>query len=132
LSLYHYLNRIRRLDTLIRQKNTGSPRELASRLDISERWLFVLLDELRNELQCPIEYDRKRRSYYYAENGRVYIEFRSEMGKDQLKRMSGGTANFVPICGKPGMTGNLHYLYPDLYQLKIPADIGLVTGIPDH
>lgn len=65
MALYDYLNRIRRLDALIRQKRTGSPKELAEKLDISERWLYILLDELKTELDCPISYDRRRRSYVY-------------------------------------------------------------------
>ncbi len=53
MSLYKYLNRIRRLDGMIRRKNTGPPPELARKLNISERWLYIFLDELREELDCP-------------------------------------------------------------------------------
>ncbi|WP_234570009.1 hypothetical protein [Rhodohalobacter sp. 614A] len=41
MALYNYLNRIERLDVLIRQKRTGPLKELAEKLGISERWLCL-------------------------------------------------------------------------------------------
>lgn len=90
MALYDYLNRIRRLDNLIRQKRTGAPKELAEKLGISERWLYTLLDELKTELNCPIRYDRRRRSYVYKKPGKVVIGFTNEMQKWEMKKVSGG------------------------------------------
>lgn len=75
MSLYQYLNRIRRLDALIRRRSTGPPAELADKLNISERWLYNLLAELREDLNCPIRYSRRFRSYYYAQKGRLRLGF---------------------------------------------------------
>jgi hypothetical protein len=82
------------LDALIRQKRTGPPKELADRLGISERWLYIFLDELKTELNCPIRYDRKRRSYIYEQPGKVVIGFTSELDSWQMKKVSGGE-NFI-------------------------------------
>jgi len=90
MALYDYINRIERMDTLIRRKSTGPPKELAEKLNISERWLYIFLDELRSELDCPIKYDRRRRSYVYEVPGRVTIGFKSEMVNEELKKVSGG------------------------------------------
>lgn len=90
MALYNYLNRIKRLDALIRQKSTGTPKELAEKLGVSERWLYVLMDELKMELDCPIRYDRRRRSYVYEEAGKVVIGFTKEMEPWRLKKVSGG------------------------------------------
>lgn len=90
MSLYNYLNRIRRLDALIRRKSTGTPRELADKLKISERWLYIFLDELRHELNCPIQYDRKRQSYVYSTKGKVMIDFTEELEDKQLGDVYGG------------------------------------------
>jgi len=90
MALYNYLNRIERLDLLIRQKRTGSPKDLAKKLDISERWLYILLDELKTDLNCPIRYDRRSGSYVYDEPGKVRIGFVSEIGEQQLRKVSGG------------------------------------------
>ena len=90
MALYSYLNRIRQLDSLIRQKRTGSPKELSEKLDISERWLYVFLEELKTELDCPIRYDRRKRSYVYEIPGKVVICFTKEMEPWQMKKASGG------------------------------------------
>ena len=90
MALYNYINRIERMDTLIRRKSTGTPKELAEKLNISERWLYIFLDELRTELNCPIRYDRRKRSYVYEIPGRVLIKFKSELETDELKKVSGG------------------------------------------
>lgn len=90
MALYDYLNRIERLDVLIRQKRTGSPQELAGKLGISERWLYIFLDELKTELNCPIKYDRRRRSYVYKLPGKISIGFVCEIGEQQLRKVSGG------------------------------------------
>lgn len=90
MSLCSYLNRIRRLDHLIRRKSTGTPGELAEKLDISERWLYKLLRELREELGCPIGYDYYRRSYVYKEKGRVVMEFEKTLSPEEKRMISGG------------------------------------------
>ncbi len=90
MALYNYLNRIHRLDALIRQKRTGPPKELAEKLDISERWLYNLLEELKTELDCPIRYDRRSRSYVYEKPGKVVIGFTKEMEPWQMRKVSGG------------------------------------------
>lgn len=95
MALYSYVNRIRQLDLLIRQKRTGTPKELAEKLRISERWLYTLLDELRVDLECPIRYDRRRRSYVYDEPGKVMIGFTREIDQIQLRKVAGGQKNKV-------------------------------------
>jgi len=90
MALYNYINRIERMDRLIRRKSTGNPKELAEKLNISERWLYIFLDELRSELDCPIRYDRRKRSYVYEIPGRIAIGFESEMENSELKKVSGG------------------------------------------
>lgn len=90
MALNNYLNRIEQLDALIRQKRTGSPKDLAVKLNISERWLYILLDELKTELDCPIRYSRHRRSYIYEKPGRIVIGFSSELEPWQMKNVNGG------------------------------------------
>lgn len=89
MSLRKYLSRIERLDALIRRKSTGPPKELADKLNISERWLYKLLRELREEFECPIVYDHYKQSYVYEERGRIVVGFENIPNNEQRK-ISGG------------------------------------------
>jgi len=46
-------------------KKTGTPKQLAHKLDISERSINYYIAFLRNELKAPIIYDRKLETYLY-------------------------------------------------------------------
>ncbi len=89
MSLRKYLNRIRRLDASIRRKSTGPPEELADRLDISERWLYKFLREIREEFDCPITYDHYKQSYVYEEQGKITIGFQN-ISENRQKKIGGG------------------------------------------
>jgi predicted DNA-binding transcriptional regulator YafY len=69
-----FILRLKRLDTLIHQKGTGTPAHLASKIGISERALYDYL-KLMKELGAPIRYSRGRGSYYYIVDGSFHINF---------------------------------------------------------
>ncbi|KYG83566.1 hypothetical protein [Roseivirga echinicomitans] len=58
------IERIERLHNLIRLKATGTPKECAEKLEISERQLYRLLD-LMKELGAPVYYEVYYRAYCY-------------------------------------------------------------------
>ncbi|TSE05422.1 DNA-binding protein [Aquimarina algiphila] len=58
------LERIERVDQLIRLEATGTPLELASRLRISRTQLHRIINIMKM-LNAPIVYDDKIRSYRY-------------------------------------------------------------------
>ncbi len=58
------LQRLEQMDQLIRLKATGSPREFASRLGISQSMMYNYLDLLRT-LGGPIQYNKIATSYEY-------------------------------------------------------------------
>jgi len=72
--LSEVFERLERLDYLIRQKSTGTPNQLAERLNMSERTLYGFLNEMR-ELGAPIKYSRAKQTYYYCTNGRFQLRF---------------------------------------------------------
>lgn len=59
------LQLIKRIDQLIQLKATGSPIELASRLEVSKSKLYRILDIMK-ALNAPVEFDTFSRSYYYV------------------------------------------------------------------
>jgi hypothetical protein len=65
---HHQLVLVQRADDLIKTKSTGTPRQMAKRLGLSERAWYYLLDQLRNDYGLPIVYCRFRRSYYYPDD----------------------------------------------------------------
>jgi predicted DNA-binding transcriptional regulator YafY len=68
------VERLNRINRLIRIKATGPPKEFAGRLGISERTLYETL-ELMKSLGAPIKYSRFRESYHYEEDGEFCIRF---------------------------------------------------------
>jgi predicted DNA-binding transcriptional regulator YafY len=65
MKLREYLERIERIDQLIRMKATGTPKELASRLQISESLLYLYIDFMK-DLGAPIHYSKERKTYFYV------------------------------------------------------------------
>jgi len=55
-----------RLHKLIEDETTGTPKEVANRLHISERLVYLMIDQLK-DYDAPIAYDRSRKTYYYSE-----------------------------------------------------------------
>ena len=63
------------LDILISKKSTGTPKELAFKLRVSERGLYNYINLLK-DLGAPIKYCRIRNSYYYTSKGFFYFKFK--------------------------------------------------------
>lgn len=85
-----YMTRIQRLNDLIRTKATGTPAELAKKLEISERRLFQHVDFMKKELNAPILYSETLQTYYYSVRGEIkffWNEFKNgdQSGKNKKK-----------------------------------------------
>jgi predicted DNA-binding transcriptional regulator YafY len=72
-----YIARLERIDQFIRQERTGNAPEFASRLEISVRHLYNLIDELK-DLGLPIDYCRTRQTFFYKYQCRIIFEIRLE------------------------------------------------------
>jgi predicted DNA-binding transcriptional regulator YafY len=75
--LKDYLDRLQTIDHLIRIKGTGTPKQLAQRLCISERTLYEIL-ALMKDKGAPIKYCKTRQSYYYQTDGEFAVKFFSK------------------------------------------------------
>lgn len=67
IALDKYIERIDRLEKLIHYKSTGSPSELAEKLNISERRLYDYIKYLREDKNQNIVYNAGIRSYEYVD-----------------------------------------------------------------
>ena len=56
------------LDNLIVKEMTGSPKQLASKLFITERSVYNYIAFMKQELKAPIKYNYQRLSYIYNED----------------------------------------------------------------
>jgi len=84
------LNRFLRIDHLIRIKGTGTPAQLAERLNLSERSIYDYINYMK-ALGCPIKFDSFRETYYYEEEGFFVIAFFTKEKLLQLKMLEDGT-----------------------------------------
>jgi predicted DNA-binding transcriptional regulator YafY len=66
MSFLKYLQRLERIDYLIRRKATGTPEEFAIQMNLSRSALMEYIREMK-EIGAPIVYCRQRQSYYYKE-----------------------------------------------------------------
>ncbi len=55
-----------RLHEFLNAERTGSPKELALKLGISERTVFNYISYMKSELDAPISYDSQKESYHYT------------------------------------------------------------------
>ncbi len=81
--------RLRHLDSLIKSKATGTPKELAHKLGISERAWYKLRDQLISECEVPIAYCKINRTYYYIDVGSFIIGFQ-KMSESKRENISAG------------------------------------------
>ena len=60
------LQRLKRLHGLVQLKSTGTPHQLARRLDVSLATVSRDIEWLRS-IDTPIAYDRDRQTYFYTQ-----------------------------------------------------------------
>ncbi|MEI6049338.1 MAG: hypothetical protein WCS03_10610 [Bacteroidota bacterium] len=91
MSLIKYIERLRRIDSLISMMATGTPEEFAEKMGIKRSTLFESLQEMR-EIGVDIKYSFIRQSYYYVDNRRIKIKLenifpeRSDSEKISIRR----------------------------------------------
>lgn len=85
----HIVERLERIDYLIRTKSTGTPKQLAAKLTLSERCVRNYISVMK-ELGAPITYSRKRGCYCYEEPGRFNFYFsKSDWFPEEVQSNSG-------------------------------------------
>jgi hypothetical protein len=92
--------RLHLIDDMIQKEETGSPKEMAKKLGISLRLMYWYL-ELLKKLEAPIQYDYKRRTYYYSQKGMFVMSFLPDTAvmRERLKKPDW---NASPSQSEPG------------------------------
>lgn len=96
MSLLKYVERMKRMDDLIRRKATGTPEEFGQMLGISKSMLMINLAELK-KMGAPVKFSAIKRTYYYERECRLLFEF--ELQKEESWSVKGGV----------NMSKNLHH-----------------------
>ena len=71
-----YVTRLVNLDKLIQSKCTGTPKDLAEKLNVSESTIYRLLKILREDMGLRLNYSYKQRSYVYKSSAERLDFFR--------------------------------------------------------
>jgi predicted DNA-binding transcriptional regulator YafY len=84
------IERLQLLNKLVREQRTGSPEELAERLGVSRRQLYVYLEYLK-DMGVDIQFSRRLNSFVFTCEKQVYIDWRFEILEPaELKKVVGG------------------------------------------
>lgn len=94
MNIIQKIERLKRLDQLIRLKATGSPKELSYKMGISRS---VLLEDI-NILKlfgAKIDYCRIRRTYFHEKQGRFIVTFDEEhLNQKEQQKVRAGLRKF--------------------------------------
>ena len=87
------VERFQKLNKLISQQNTGTPSELAERLNLKRSQLYEVLDLLKIQ-GAPIKYSRKLKTFYYADDFNLEIDLKVKvLSGNEVRRIYGGKIN---------------------------------------
>ncbi len=95
MKLLNEKERIEYLDQLIRLNATGNAHTLAVKLNVTDRTVFRMLNQLK-KLGCPIYFNRAKNSYCYEYEGHIVIKFeKTKINNIDLQKISGGNAKIT-------------------------------------
>jgi predicted DNA-binding transcriptional regulator YafY len=84
------IERLQLLNKLVREQRTGSPEELAERLGVSRRQMYVYLEYL-NDMGVDIQYSRRLNSFVFASQKQIRIDWRFEVLESaEVRKVLGG------------------------------------------
>jgi transcriptional antiterminator len=78
MKLYSQLALLKQIHFLIEHKSTGNPKDFANRLRISERTLYRILAELKDQ-EVSIVYNASRGAYVYKKENTI-LKLLKKMG----------------------------------------------------
>lgn len=85
------LERLQQLHSLIVKERTGSPKDLARHMNVSERLVYLLIEYLK-DYNADIRYDRSRQTYYYSDDFQLDIQISvSVISNNERTEIFGGS-----------------------------------------
>lgn len=98
MNFIHQIERLQKLNKLLKAENTGTPEELADKLCISRRQLYNHIEELKN-IGLAIKYCKRQKTFYYVEGSGLYVDFSLQViRKDEQMKIFGGSDKMYFTC----------------------------------
>lgn len=93
VSMIERLHLMLALDKLVRRNWRGTSADYARKLNISRSSFFRLLDDVRDEFQAPLVYNKRTGKYEYKIDGRLTFRFlpMEALNEEALKKIEGGS-----------------------------------------
>jgi predicted transcriptional regulator len=79
-----FFKTIKSLEKLIRTNQTGSPEELAEKLNISVTLLYYCLQSMK-QMNVPLAYNKAERTFYFQEPGYLNDHFLWNSGLKEIR-----------------------------------------------
>lgn len=90
MKAFEQLERLKRMNRLIKDEITGTPEEFATLLGVSPSHLYRCIDEIK-ELGAPVNFSRSRRTYYYEYEFDLKVSYSIQLiTKEIAKNVIGG------------------------------------------
>ena len=97
MNIIGQLQRIEKISRMIKSARTGTPKEFADELGISESHFYRYIEELQ-EMGAPIQYSRSRRTYYYENNSELSLSYSMKIISEQgSKEIIGGAKKIASL-----------------------------------
>jgi len=94
MKAFEQLERLKRMNRLIKERRTGTPSEFAKYLGISERHLYNSIEEIK-EMGIIVKYTRVGNTFYYETGTELEIGYSLKIVQAQeLKIIYGGSKLF--------------------------------------
>ena len=72
------IHKIKKLIEEIHIGKTGTPKQISTKLDVSERMVYRYIDIIKNEFNAPVKYCRTKQTYYFETKGKLDLRWRKE------------------------------------------------------
>ena len=72
--------KIQQLIEAIHAGETGTPKELSSKLGVSERMVYKYIGIIITEFKAPIKYNRLTKTYFFEGKGKLDLRWQKKKG----------------------------------------------------
>lgn len=72
------LDRLKRINEMIKLESTGNPKEFSKQLGLSESHLYRCLNEIK-DMGAPVKYSKRKNSYYYSKPFEIKVSYSIEL-----------------------------------------------------